>query len=73
MIMPYKIDTDNDENIMLIHISRILIPKATKEQLVAAKNRSIVLKAYEKTIIQQLHICDVTVNHKKKQKLSRFL
>ena len=48
-MIPYKIDTGRDGNIMPIHIFRTLFPKAPKEQL-AAKNESIVLKTYNKTM-----------------------
>ena len=68
-IIANKIDTGSDRNIMLIHIVKILYPK---EQLLATKIESIVLKGYNKIITPQLGIFEVTIYHKNKQKLCRF-
>ena len=59
-IILYKIDTGYDGNIMPINSFRILFPKK-KEQLVSSEDKITVLKAYNKTMIQQLGICDVTM------------
>ena len=41
MMVPYKIDRDNNANIMPLHIYKKLFPKITNEQLPATKNKNI--------------------------------
>ena len=43
LIGSYKVDTGSDGSIMPYHLFKILFPMALKEQLVAIKNRSIML------------------------------
>ena len=63
-----------DKNIMPIHIFRILFPqKNKKEQMAVTENKNVVLKAYNKTIIPQLGICDVMLDNKNKQSYTDFL
>ena len=38
---------------MPIHLIKILFPREIKEQLVATKNKSTILKMYNKTVITQ--------------------
>ena len=40
-----------------------MFPKATKEKLVAAKNKNVQLKMLNKTTITQLGICKVKIEH----------
>ena len=44
IMVPYKVDTGSDGNIMPLHIFKKLFPKITNEQLVANKNKNILLK-----------------------------
>ena len=39
VIVPYKVDTGSDGNIMPLHIYKILFPRITSEELVATKTR----------------------------------
>ena len=71
-IIPYKIDTGSDGNIIQIHIFRAWFTKDTKEQLAATKTISILQQTYNKSTVPQLGICHVTINHKKKKKLFQF-
>ena len=51
-IIPHNIDTGGDGNVMPIHIVRILFPKPKKKRTTGGnKNKSIVLKIYNKTVI----------------------
>ena len=43
IIVPYKVDTGSDENIMPLHLYKRLFPRATKEQLATTKNKNIQL------------------------------
>ena len=52
--VPYKVDTGSDGNIMPLNIYKKLFPKITNEQLVATKNKNILLRMYNKTTITQL-------------------
>ena len=54
IIVPYKIDTGSDDNIMPAHVFRRLFPKVTNEQLAIFKNKHILLKMYNKTTITKL-------------------
>ena len=51
IIIPYKVDTGSDGNIMPSHLYKKLCPWATKEQLEATKNKKVQLKIYNKTMI----------------------
>ena len=72
IIIPYKVDTGSDGNIMPLHLYKKLLPRATKEQLVATKNKIIQLKMYNKTAISQLGICKVKIQHGNAQKMCKF-
>ena len=63
-IIPFKIDTGSDENIMPIHFFQNIVPRATKEQVVATKDKRIVLRTYNKTLLPQLDISGVSINNK---------
>ena len=41
IIVPYKVDTDSEGNIMLLHMHKKLFPEKTKEQLAATRNTII--------------------------------
>ena len=62
----YKIDTGSDENIMPFRFFRILFPRSTMAELNATINRSIVLKAYIQSNIEQLSRCSVKIRHNHK-------
>ena len=51
IIVPYKIDTGSDGNIMPEHIFKKLFPEVTNEQLATTKNKHILLKVYNKATI----------------------
>ena len=44
ILVPYKIDTCSNGNIMPLHVYKKLFPKATDEQLATTKNKNILLK-----------------------------
>ena len=67
MIIPYKIDTGSDGNIMLWHIFKKLSPRVTNSQLAETIKR-YKLKTYNKTFITQLGTCTVTIEHKNNRK-----
>ena len=71
VMVPYKVDTGSDGNIMPFHIYKKLFPKITNEQLVATKNNNILLKMYKKTTVTQLGTCTVEVEHKNNKKKCR--
>ena len=73
LIVPYKVDTGSDGNIMPLHIYKKLFPRITSEQLVATKHESIQLKMYNKTSITQLGTCTVEMEHKDNKKGINFL
>ena len=56
IMVPYKVDTGSDGNIMPLNIFKKMFPKITNEQFVATKNKNILLKAYNKTAITQVHV-----------------
>ena len=56
IIVPYKVDTGSDGNIMPLHINKRLFPSATEEQLATTKNKNIQLKTHNRTIITQMGI-----------------
>ena len=53
-IIPYKVDTGSDGNILLYLILKISFTRATKQLLAATKNRCIVLEPTRK---QKFHWC----------------
>ena len=68
----YKVDTGSDGNIMPLHIYKKLFPKITNKQLVATKNKNILLNMYNKTTISQLDTCTVEIEHKNNRKKYKF-
>ena len=46
IIVPHKVDTGNEGNIMPLHLYKRLFPRATKEQMVATKIKNIQLRTY---------------------------
>ena len=67
IIVPYKVDTGSDWNIMPFNIFQILFPRATKEQLVTRGNKNT-QKTYSRTTLTQLSICKVKLKHNNKHK-----
>ena len=59
VIIPYKVDTCGNGNIMSLHKHKKLFPKITNEQLAATRNDNIQFKVYNKTTITQLGTCVV--------------
>ena len=41
IIIPYKVDTGSDGNVMHLHIYKELFPRAIKEQLAVTRNKNI--------------------------------
>ena len=52
-MVPYKIDTGSNGNIMPLHMYNKLFPSITNEQLATPKNKNVPLKMYNKTTITQ--------------------
>ena len=59
-IIPYKVDTVSDGNLMTYHIIKNILARASKEKIAATREITIVLK-HRKTKLQKLGICSVTV------------
>ena len=72
-MVPYKIDTGSDGNIMPLHMYKKLFPNITNVQLSTTKNKNVLLKTYNKTTITQLGMCTVIVEHKNNKKKCTFL
>ena len=68
IIVPYKIDTGREGNIMLWHIFKRLFKNITEAKLKKTIKRHIQLKTYNKTVITQLDTCTVTINFKNNEK-----
>ena len=66
VIIPYKIDTGSDSNIMSWYIFKKLFPRVTESQLAKTIKSQIKLKINNKIFITQLGMCMVTINYKKK-------
>ena len=62
----YKIETGSDGNLILFSIFTKLFPRSTIAELNAGVNRSIVLKTYNQSNIEQLSRCSVQVRHNNK-------
>ena len=67
IIVLYGVDTSSDGNIMPLHIYIKLLPRATKEQLVATKNDNICLNVYNRTTVTKLAVCKVKLQHNNTQ------
>ena len=48
IIIPFKIDTVNDGNIMPLHVCKMLFPNITNGQLATTKNKNVPLKCITK-------------------------
>ena len=64
MVIPYKIDTGSDINIMPQYIFKKLFPGLTESQLTKTTKNHIKLKTYNKTFTTQLGICKVAIVYK---------
>ena len=54
IMLSYKIDMGSNGNIMPLHVYKKLFPNITNEQLAKTKDKSVLLKTYNKTTITQL-------------------
>ena len=54
---------------MSYKVLKILFPRATKQQLEKPKDKGVIFKRYNKTIIPYLGICSISIKHKNKQNL----
>ena len=68
MIIPYKIDTGSDGNIMPWHIFKKLSPRVTNSQLAETFKKHLKLNTYNQPFITQLGTCIVTIEHKNNRK-----
>ena len=68
MLIPYKIDTGSDGNIMLWYIFKKLFPRVTESQLTKTVKNHITLQMYNKTFITQLGTCVVIISYKNNRK-----
>ena len=68
IMVPYKINTGSDGNIMPLHVHNKLFPSTTNGQLAATKNKNVLLKTYNKTTIAQLGMCTVIKEHNNNKK-----
>ena len=73
IIVPYKIDTGRNGNIMPEHIFKKSVTKDYKEAVGYNKNKHVILKTYNKTTITQLGTCTVLVEHKNNKTKCRFI
>ena len=73
IIVPYKVDTGSDGNIIPLHIYKKLFPRVANEQLMAAKTINEQLTTYNRTTITQLGMCTVKIEYNEKQKMCQFL
>ena len=70
IMIPYKVGTGSDGNMMSLYIYKKKFPKINNEKLEATKN--ILLKTYNKTTITQLGSCIVEIEYKNNKKKCRF-
>ena len=68
LMVPYKIETGINDNIMPLHMYKKLFPNITNEQLTTTKNKIVLLKMYNKTTITKSETCTVIVEHKNNKK-----
>ena len=71
-LLPYDIHTGSDGNIIPLHVYRRLFTRATQKHLATIRNKDVQLKTYNWTIITQLGICKVKIDHSNQQKMSKF-
>ena len=72
IIIPYKIDTRSEGNIMPCHIFKRLFKNVTEGELKKTIKRHIKLRTYNKTVITQLDTSVVTINSKNIKKSCVF-
>ena len=68
----YKIDTGSDWNLMPFQICKMLFLRSTMADLNATIDRSILLKTYNQSNIEQLSRCSVKIRHYDKCVNCRF-
>ena len=73
IVIPYKIDTRCEGNIMLLFIFKKLFRNVTQEQLKRTKKSHIRLRTYNRTNIAQLGMCTVVIKFKNIKKRCMFL
>ena len=72
MVIPYKIDTGSDGNIMAWYIFKELFPRVTEAELTKTIKNHIKLKTYHKTYITQLGTSVVIINYKNNKNKHEF-
>ena len=72
VIVPYKVDTGSDGNIMSLYIYKNIFMRVTGDQLVAIKSESMQLKMYNKTTKTQLGTYAVEIEHENNKKRCKF-
>ena len=72
VIIPYKIDTGSDRNVMPWYIFKKLFPRVNESQLAKTVKNHIKLKMYNKTFIAQLGTCAVIITYKNNRKKCEF-
>ena len=68
----YKVDTGSDGNIMPWYIFKKFFPRVTEAELTKSIKNHITLKMYNRTVITQLGMCTVIINHKDNKKKCEF-
>ena len=69
----YKIDTGSNGNLMSFRVFGILFPMSTMTELNTTINKSIGLKTYNESNIEQLGRCSVNIRHNDKCAKCRFV
>ena len=54
------------------YFQNVCVPKQKKKNWEQQKYKRNIFKTYNKTIVSQLSICSVKINHRNKQRLYRF-
>ena len=72
MVIPHKIDTVSDGNIMPWYTFKKLFPGVIDSQLAKIVNKHIKLKTYNKTFITQLGPFGVTIEYKNNRRKCEF-
>ena len=62
VLVPNKVDTSSNGNIMLLHICKTLFPKITSEQLMTIENESIQLKMDNKSTAKYACMVESSTN-----------
>ena len=71
-VVPHKVNSGSDGNIMPFHIFKKICPRFTKEQLRAMKNENIKLRTCNSKTITQLDRCTVRIENNNKMKMCSF-